>query len=79
MRRSAGGSSSASPREYFAEAIPYREPPDGSGYLLLSAAYAEVAATARARGWKVTENASHHYAMLTEPSAVVDAIEALAQ
>jgi pimeloyl-ACP methyl ester carboxylesterase len=67
------------PREYFAEAIPYREPPDGSGYLLLSAAYAEVAATARARGWKVTENASHHYAMLTEPSAVVDAIEALAQ
>jgi hypothetical protein len=67
------------PRDYFAEAIPYREPPDGSAYLLLSAAYAEPAAAARARRWRVQEIASHHFGMLTEPGAIADAIEALAQ
>ena len=53
------------PREYFAEAIPYRDPPDGSSYLLLSPAYVEVAATARAKGLPVSELGSEsHYAML---------------
>jgi pimeloyl-ACP methyl ester carboxylesterase len=65
-------------REYFAEAIPYREPPDGSAYLLLSPTYAETAAIAQARGWRVTEITSHHYAMLTAPALVADAIERLA-
>ena len=67
------------PRDYFEAEIPYREPPDGSAYLLLSSAYAEPAANARARGWSVREITSHHFAMLTAPSAVADAIEALAQ
>jgi hypothetical protein len=67
------------PREYFVEAIPYREPPDGSAYLLLSPAYAEPAAAARGRGWRVQEFASHHFAMLSAPPAIADAIEALAQ
>jgi pimeloyl-ACP methyl ester carboxylesterase len=66
------------PREYFAEAIPYREPPDGSAYLLLSPTYAEAAAIAKAREWPVREMTSHHYAMLTAPALIVDAIEALA-
>ena len=67
------------PREYFAEAIPYREPPDGSAYVLLSPAYAEVAAGARARGWRVIElDAKNHYAMLTMPAEIADAIERLA-
>jgi hypothetical protein len=67
------------PREYFAEAIPYREPPDGSAYLLLSAAYADVAASASARGWPVAElGGAHHYAMLTVPAEVADSIERLA-
>jgi hypothetical protein len=67
------------PRDYFAEAIPYREPADGSAYLLLSPLYAEPAATARERGWRVQELVSHHYAMLTAPPAIAAAIEALAQ
>jgi len=65
------------PRDYFVEAIPYRDPPDGSAYLLLSPTYAEPAATGRGRGWRVDEIASHHYAMLTVPSLVADAIESL--
>jgi hypothetical protein len=66
------------PRDSFAEAIPYREPPGGSAYLLLSPVYAEAAATARAGGWQVREIESHHYAMLTAPALVADAIEGLA-
>jgi hypothetical protein len=65
------------PRDYFAEAIPYREPPDGSAYLLLSPPYAEPAATARAKGWPVQELDGHHYSMLTDPSLLVDAILAV--
>jgi hypothetical protein len=66
------------PREYFAEAIPYRDPPDGSAYVLLSPTYAEPAATARERGWRVREIVSHHYAMLSAPPAIADALEAFA-
>ena len=66
------------PREYFAEAIPYAEPADGSAYLLLSPAYADIAANARARGWRVRElGSSSHYAMLAEPERVADALLAL--
>ena len=67
------------PRDYFDAEIPYRDPSDGSAYLLLSPAYAEVAATARSRGWPVREIASHHFAMLTAPGDVADVIETLAQ
>jgi pimeloyl-ACP methyl ester carboxylesterase len=63
------------PREYFAEEIPYREPPDGSAYILLSPPYAEPAAEARAKGWPVRELAGgNHYLMLTQPEQVADAI-----
>jgi hypothetical protein len=79
IRRRLVESIAALPREYFAEAIPYRDPPDGSAYVLLSPTYAGPAATARERGWRVREIASHHYAMLTAPPAIADAIEALAQ
>jgi len=61
------------PREYFAEGIPYRDPPDRSVYLLLSRSYADVAATARARGWTVREvSTANHYAMLAEPERLAD-------
>jgi pimeloyl-ACP methyl ester carboxylesterase len=66
------------PREYFAEEIPYREPPDGSGYVLLSPPYAEPAAEARAKGWPVRElDGENHYLMLTQPEQVADAILAV--
>ena len=78
IRRQLVESIASLPRDYFAEAIPYREPPGGSAYLLLSPAYAEAAATARAGGWQVREIVSHHYAMLTAPALVADAIEGLA-
>jgi hypothetical protein len=66
------------PRDYFAEAIPYREPPDGSAYVLLSLSYAEVAADARSRGWPVRDlAANNHYAMLTDPERVAEALSTL--
>jgi hypothetical protein len=64
-------------RDYFAEAIPYREPPDGSAYVLLSPPYAEPAATARGKGWPVRELTGHHYSMLTDPSRLADMILAV--
>ena len=67
------------PREHFAEGIPYLEPSDGSAYVLLSPAYAEVAADARARRWPVVDlGTENHYAMLTVPADLADAIERLA-
>ena len=66
------------PREYFAEEIPYRAPPDRSAYNLLSPPYAEPAAEARAKGWPVRELAGeNHYLMLTQPEQVADAILAV--
>jgi len=66
------------PREYFAEEIPYREPPNGSGYVLLSPPYAEPAAEARARGWPIRElGGENHYLMLADPEAVARSILAV--
>ena len=66
------------PREYFAEEIPYRAPPDRSAYILLSPPYAEPAAEARAKGWPVHELAGeNHYLMLAQPEQVADAIMAV--
>jgi len=66
------------PRDYFAEEIPYREPPDGSGYVLLSPPYAEPAAEARAKGWPVRElEGENHYLMLADPARVAEAILAV--
>ncbi|HEY8759150.1 MAG TPA: alpha/beta hydrolase [Candidatus Limnocylindria bacterium] len=69
------GSMTPMPREYFGEEIPYREPPDGSAYILLSPPYAEPAAEARAKGWPVRELAGqNHYLMLAQPEQVADSI-----
>jgi hypothetical protein len=66
------------PRDYFAEAIPYREPPDGSAYLLLSPVYADVAADARSRGWPVRDlGTNSHYATLADPERVADELIAV--
>ncbi|MEA2662716.1 MAG: hypothetical protein QOH08_2288, partial [Chloroflexota bacterium] len=40
-------------------------------------AYADVAAQARAGGWRVHELATHHYSMLTDPEPFADALLAL--
>lgn len=66
------------PREYFHEEIPYREPPEGSRYVLLSPPYAEPAAEARANGWPVRElEGENHYLMLANAPAVADSLETL--
>lgn len=46
-------------------------------YLLLSEAYADQAARARALGWPVTEQMSHHLALLTEPGRVAGSLREL--
>ena len=70
------GSMTPLPREYFAEEIPYVEPPAANAYILLSPPYAEPAAEARARGWPVRELAGdNHYLMLVRPELVADAVE----
>ncbi len=52
--------------------------PDAPGaYLLLSEAYSDEAAKARELGWPVTEYMSHHLALLTNPSAVANALREL--
>jgi Alpha/beta hydrolase family len=48
-------------------------------YLLLSQAYAESAAEARARGWPVLERRSDHLAPVTDPGAVGAALIELVQ
>jgi hypothetical protein len=49
--------------------------PDAPGaYLLLSEAYQDQAARARELGWPVTEQMSHHLALLTEPGRVAGSL-----
>jgi hypothetical protein len=43
-------------------------------YVRLSAAYADVAAQARERGWPVREMDATHLSLLTEPARVAEAI-----
>lgn len=45
-----------------------------AAYLRLSEAYDDQAARARARGWPVTERASHHLGLVTDPGAVADSL-----
>jgi len=52
--------------------------PDAPGaYLLLSEAYQDQAARARELGWPVTEQMSHHLALLTEPGRVAGSLREL--
>ena len=52
--------------------------PDAPGaYLLLSEAYQDQAARARELGWPVTEQLSHHLALLTEPGRVAGSLHEL--
>jgi len=46
-------------------------------YLLFSEAYTDEAATARALGWPVTEQLSHHLALITEPARVARSLRDL--
>lgn len=48
--------------------------PATSAYLQLSAAYAAEALQAQALGWRVTNLALHHLAMITNPGKVADAL-----
>jgi hypothetical protein len=48
-----------------------------AAYLLLSEAYQDEAARARALGWPVTEQASHHLALLTDPGLVAGSLHDL--
>jgi hypothetical protein len=65
--------------DFFAEPLPLPEdwPDAPAGYLQLSAAYDQPAATARLRGWPVRALASHHFAAVTEPDLVADEVDAL--
>lgn len=67
------------PLAMFEEAHPPvpRWPEAPAGYLLLSEAYQDEAARARELGWPVTEWASHHLALLTEPGLVAGALHDL--
>jgi hypothetical protein len=54
-----------------------RWPNAPAAYLLLSEAYADQAAMARELGWPVTEQMSHHLALLTEPGWVAGSLREL--
>jgi hypothetical protein len=52
--------------------------PDAPGaYLLLSEAYQDQAAKARELGWPVTEQMTHHLALLTEPGPIAGSLREL--
>jgi hypothetical protein len=52
--------------------------PDAPGaYLRLSEAYDDQAARARELGWPVTEQISHHLALLTDPGPVAGSLSEL--
>ncbi len=48
-----------------------------AAYLQLSEAYQDQAIRARERGWPVTEQMSHHLALLTEPGRVAGSLREL--
>jgi len=52
-------------------------PDAAAAYLLLSEAYQDEAARARELGWPVTEQASHHLALLTDPGLVAGSLHDL--
>jgi pimeloyl-ACP methyl ester carboxylesterase len=63
--------------EFLKEQRPSAEWDGPSGYLLLSAAYADQAAAARERGWPVRELAADHLAPATDPAPVAAALSEL--
>jgi hypothetical protein len=67
------------PLAMFTEAHPPvpRWPDARCAYLQLSEAYQDQAATARARGWPVTRQMSHHLALVTEPGRVAESVHGL--
>jgi hypothetical protein len=67
------------PLAMFTEAHPPvpRWPDAPCAYLQLSEAYQDQAATARARGWPVTRQMSHHLALVTEPGRVAESVYGL--
>jgi hypothetical protein len=62
------------PLAYFEETAPEASTLGPSAYVLLSDVYGENAAQARARGWPVVEQRTHHLAMLTDPSPIAEAL-----
>jgi len=62
--------------DYFTEPLPLPDdwPDAAAGYVQLSAAYAQPAATARRKGWPVVTRESHHFAALTDPDLVADGL-----
>ncbi len=66
-------------RDYYTEPLPLAEdwPDARCSYLRLSPAYAMPAATARQRGWDVSEQSLHHFAALSHPRVVADTLREL--
>jgi len=62
------------PVAYFEETAPEASWSGPSAYVLLSGAYEEEAAQARARGWPVVERRAHHLAMLTDPVPIAEGL-----
>ena len=68
--------------DYFTEQLLLSDdwPDAPAGYVQLSTAYAQPAATAHRKGWPVVTRESHHFAALTDPDTVADAlVELLAE
>ncbi|MEO8330368.1 MAG: alpha/beta hydrolase, partial [Candidatus Nanopelagicales bacterium] len=65
--------------DFFDEPLPMPEdwPDARCAYLQLSQAYAVPAATAASRGWTVRSESLHHFAALTHPDAVANALDSL--
>ena len=64
---------------YYTEPLPPAEewPDARCAYLRLSREYESPAKTARHRGWDVSEHSLHHFAALTDPGVVADALREL--
>ena len=67
------------PLAMFAETHPPAPqwPDAPAGYLQLSGAYQDQAAKARELGWPVTQQMSHHLALLTQPGQVTESLRGL--
>jgi hypothetical protein len=67
--------------DFFTEPLPLAEdwPDARCGYLQLSDSYETAAATAERRGWAVERLPSHHFAAMSQPETVADALVRLLQ
>jgi len=79
MRRHLAAGCPRLPLAMFEEVhLPVPRWPDApAAYLRLSEAYDDQAAKARALGWPVSEQASHHLAPLTDPGLVTESLRML--